>query len=180
MRRLLASCGTCFKRQLASGSGGGAMTPYRQLEAKRSLYARVRTEAFRRFADRQQAAAEEARDPQERLRRLGEAYLDFGLEQPEAYRIMFEMKQPPADRYPELEAEQRRAFSYLLTTVEELLDSGALCGDALTIAHVFWAQVHGLVSLHLAGKLSLGRTLNELRPLSLQAPLRMRPVARPG
>jgi AcrR family transcriptional regulator len=137
--------------------------------SKASIYARVRVEAFRQLADRQEAAAAKAKDPRERLRRLGEAYLDFGLEQPEAYRVMFEMK-VRADRYPELEAEQRRSFSYLLATVQELLSSGALSGDALTLAHVFWAQVHGLVSLHLAGKLSLGRTLDDLRPFTLGIP----------
>jgi AcrR family transcriptional regulator len=140
------------------------------MDGKASIYARVRTEAFRRFADRQQSVAAEVKDPRERLRRLGEAYLDFGLEQPEAYRVMFEMKQLRADRPPELEAEQRRSFSYLLATVEELVASGAVSGDALSIAHMFWAEVHGLVSLHLAGKLSLGRTLDELRPLSLRIP----------
>jgi AcrR family transcriptional regulator len=147
---------------------GSAMTPYRHFEAKKSIYARVRTEAFHRFADRQQEAAASAKDPKERLRRLGEAYLNFGLEQPEAYRIMFEMKQPPTDRFPELEAEQRRSFSYLLATVQEMVASGALSGEALTIAHLLWAQVHGLVSLHLAGKLTLGRTFEDLRSVSLQ------------
>jgi AcrR family transcriptional regulator len=146
------------------------MTPHRHLEPRASIYARVRTEAFRRFADRQEAAAAQAKDPRERLRLLGEAYLDFGREQPEAYRVMFEMKQARADRYPELEAEQRRSFSYLLATVQELLASGAVSGDALTLAHLFWAQVHGIVSLHLAGKLSLGRTLDDLRPFSLRIP----------
>ena len=34
--------------------------------------------------------------------------------------------------------------------------------DPDTVAHLFWAAVHGLVSLELAGKLNLGRDLASL------------------
>jgi hypothetical protein len=37
-------------------------------------------------------------------------------------------------------------------------------GEALHQAHILWAQVHGLVSLHLAGKLELGCSLEDLLP----------------
>jgi WHG domain-containing protein len=37
-----------------------------------------------------------------------------------------------------------------------------LAGDPLTLAHQYWAGLHGLVSLHLAGKLGLGRSAREL------------------
>jgi len=35
-------------------------------------------------------------------------------------------------------------------------------GEPLLHAHLLWAQVHGLVSLHLADKLVMGCTLDEL------------------
>ncbi len=147
-------------RMLASELGVSAMTPYRYFENKEELFAVVRTEAFRRFADRQQRAARV--DAPERLRALGAAYVAFATEQPESYRIMFELKQSTAEHYPALESEQERAFSFLLEAVRQAIDAGVMQGDPVTTAHLMWAQVHGLVSLHLAGKLSMGRSLNEL------------------
>jgi hypothetical protein len=48
--------------------------------------------------------------------------------------------------------------------VVEAVAEGALSGDADTIAHVFWAGVHGVVSLYLADKLMLGQSIEKLVP----------------
>jgi hypothetical protein len=42
------------------------------------------------------------------------------------------------------------------------VDAGLLQGDVDLLAHGFWAGVHGLVSLHLAGKLAHGTGIAEL------------------
>jgi AcrR family transcriptional regulator len=149
-------------RSLANALGVSPMTPYRYFENKDELFAMVRAEAFGRFADAQRDAVEGVEDPQGALRRLGRAYVTFALEEPDAYRIMFELFQAPAGTYAELEAEQARAFSYLRAAVELLAKAGLMEGDPLQRAHFLWAQVHGLVSLHLAGKLVMGCSFEEL------------------
>jgi len=75
--------------------------------------------------------------------------------------VMFELRQPERE-HTELSAEVERSFSYLRRTFEELAESGALSTDPLTAAHLAWASVHGLVSLHLAGKLGFGRDIDSL------------------
>jgi AcrR family transcriptional regulator len=149
-------------RSLAKTLGVSPMTPYRYFENKDELFAMVRAEAFRRFADAQRDAVEGVEDPQEALRKLGRAYVTFALEEPDAYRIMFELFQARAGTYVELEAEQARAFSYLRAAVELLAKAVFLEGNPLHRAHFLWAQVHGLVSLHLAGKLVMGCSFEEL------------------
>lgn len=149
-------------RRLATAMGCSAMTPYRYFENRDALFAMVRTAAFRRFADRQRDAAGEIADPIERLSRLKEAYVAFAMDEPDAYRIMFELRQQPAGTYPELVAESRRGFSYFHAAVVEAIDQGALQGDPLTVAHLLWAGAHGIVSLHLAGKLAMGLTISDL------------------
>lgn len=146
---------------------------YRYFENKADLFAQVRTDAFRRFADAQQRAASEP-EPIERLDELKRAFIDYALDDPVAYRIMSELDQEPTDQYPDLEREQRRAFSHLRDAVGELIEGGQMSGDPLTVAHLFWAQVHGLVSLHLAGKLMMGRSLAELRSVVVSTPRRRR------
>lgn len=163
-RRLFAERGYdgMSMRALATELGCSPMTAYRYFENKADLFAQVRTEAFRQFADAQQRAAAPG-DPIDRLAALKQAYIDFAVADPVAYRVMFGLDQEPTDRYPELEAEQRRAFSFLRGAVAEAIESGVMSGEPLTVAHLFWAQVHGLVSLHLSGKLIMGRSLDELR-----------------
>ncbi len=151
-------------RALAAELGVSPMTPYRYFENKEELFAMVRTEAFRRFADAQRDASKGVEDPAQALHALGMAYVRFALDEPDAYHIMFELRQAPAGTYPELEREQARAFSYLLAAVEGVIDAGRMEGEPLHQAHFLWAQVHGLVSLHLAGKLAMGCSLEDLLP----------------
>jgi AcrR family transcriptional regulator len=149
-------------RSLAKELGVSPMTPYRYFENKEELFAMVRTEAFRRFADAQREAVAGIEDPEDALRMLGRAYVSFALDEPDAYHIMFELLQAPAGTYPELEAEQARAFSYLHAAVQASVEAGILEGESLRRAHYLWAQIHGLVSLHLAGKLLMGCSFEEL------------------
>jgi AcrR family transcriptional regulator len=149
-------------RGLAAALGVSAMTPYRYIEGKEELFALVRAEAFRRFADCLEASLERKGGPLARLRRLKQAYVAFAVDQPDAYRTMFELRADGPDTHPELLAQSRRAFACLHRTVAEAIEAGALDGDPLTTAHLLWASTHGLVSLHLAGKLTMGRSLERL------------------
>jgi len=150
-------------RALADALGCSAMTPYRYLAGKDELFALVRAEAFRRFAERLEAAIARAGDPIAALRRLKRAYVAFAIDEADAYRVMFELREPPDHHHwPELERESRRAFGCLLHAVQRAIDAGALVGDALTVAHLLWASTHGVVSLHLAGRLTAGRSLAQL------------------
>ncbi len=157
-------------RALAGELGCSPMTPYRYLAGKEELFAMVRTEAFRRFADRQERAAGGGGSVIDRLLRLKRSYIRFAVEQPDAYRIMFELRQPNPRRHPELTAQSKRSFSYLHAAVVEAVAEGHFRGDPLTIAHLLWAGTHGLVSLHLAGKLGMGRSLDDLAAVALELP----------
>lgn len=157
-------------RAVAEALGVSAMTPYRYVAGKEELFALVRTEAFRRFAERLEAALARGGDPVEKLRRLKQAYVGFALDEPDAYRTMFELRQPDPG-HAELAAQSRRAFGALHRTVAEAIAAGLLDGDPLTVAHLLWASTHGLVSLHLAGKLA-GRTIKQLAAEDHELPAR--------
>lgn len=170
-------------RALADELGVSAMTPYRYLPGgKDELIALVRTSAFRRFADALEAGIAKSRDPEDRLRRLKQAYLAFAVAQPDAYRIMFELRgAEDTRRWPELDAQAARAFGVLHGAVRTAIDARVLEGDSLTIAHILWAGAHGLASLHLAGRLSAGRPLARLAALDHElAAFRARRTRRTG
>ncbi len=148
-------------RGLGAALGVSAMTTYRYVAGKDELFAMVRAEAFRRFADQLEDALARGGDAIARLRRLKQAYLGFAIDQPDAYRIMFEVRKPDDPDSAELSVEAKRAFGCLHRTVTVAVAAGQLHGDALTMARVFWASTHGLVSLYLAGRLDK-KTLNQL------------------
>jgi AcrR family transcriptional regulator len=138
------------------------MTPYRYFASKDEIFDAVRTAAFARFADRQERAASGPGDVRERLLALGRDYVAFARKEPDAYRIMFELGQDGLSERRELWTESKRAWRPMHTAVADAVAAGPFGGDVETLAHLFWAGVHGIVTLHLAGKLELGRTLEEL------------------
>ncbi len=82
---------------------------------------------------------------------------------------MFELGQPDPDGHPELREAELRSWTPLRDAVRAAVDAGLLQGDVDLLAHGFWAGVHGLVSLHLAGKLAHGLDIAQLaRPLLSQ------------
>lgn len=147
-------------RALAADLGCSPMTPYRYFKNKAEIFAAVQTAAFDRFANALEGAYHDDQPHSARLRALCWAYVHFALEEPYAYRIMFELD--PAQR-PELPEEaDRRSWMFMHKAVEEAVAAGALEGDPDILAHLLWSGVHGLVALHLSGMLVMGRELEEL------------------
>ncbi len=162
--RLFATHGFagCTMRALAAELGCSPMTPYRYFDNQEEIFAAVRVEAFRRFGARVEEAARKDRDPIERLRGLSRAYVRFALEEPNAYRIMFQLDPPEAGPSEHELAVAHGTWKPLLETLDEAVETGALVGDPLTLAHLCWVTVHGLVSLELADRLRFERQLFDL------------------
>jgi len=156
-------------RQLAEELGCSATTPYRYFADKDAILAAVRAAAFDRFAAALEAAGARPGSSRARSRAVGEAYVRFAFDEPNAYRLMFDLTQPDEARYPELAAAGARARRTMRAHLEALIADGLMTGDAETLGYVFWAALHGLVVLQLAGKLggapdfaTLYKTMNQL------------------
>ena len=133
-------------RQLADALGCSAMTPYRYFRNKEEILAAVRAAAFDRFADALEAATRTARgDLRAAGQATGEAYVQFALSEPEAYRLMFDLSQPHPERYPELVRATARARRLMSASLEKLVQAGIFAGDPQILGHVFWATMHGLI-----------------------------------
>ena len=96
-------------------------------------------------------------DPLLRLKRLCRDYVDFGLENPGYYEIMF-MSHPMAlERYPkEKYRRNRRMLELTASTLVACADHGIIeITDPLIDATVLWASLHGLVSLMAARRVDI-------------------------
>lgn len=150
-------------RALSDELGCSRTTPYRYFQDKAAILGAVRTEGFRRLAEVEEAAVRAESDPLLRLQAVGRAYLRFAGAEPDNYRLMFEVpeKFSPAPT-AELRAVVHRSQRPLIEAVQAAVDAGLIDGSPITLAHLLWAALHGIASLHLADKLTSGRTFEEL------------------
>ncbi|MCZ6831520.1 MAG: TetR/AcrR family transcriptional regulator [Gammaproteobacteria bacterium] len=156
-------------RGLAAEAGCSRTTPYRYFKNKADILAAVRQSEFQRMADATELAASSESDPDKRLVALAKSYLQFAMERPDAYRVMYEVNQKDEQRYPELVKQIKRTQQPMISTVHEAVKTGSIHGDPVNIVHVLWAGLHGLISLHLSDKLHLGRDIEELAEVMVRS-----------
>ncbi|MCB1682971.1 MAG: TetR/AcrR family transcriptional regulator [Pseudomonadales bacterium] len=149
-------------RAIGREMGRSPTTPYTYFSNKEEIFAEVRTRAFARFADALEDGIRNMHNPLVRLRAMCGAYAGFARDNPDAYRLMFELRQGGMAEYPPLKLQRERSFGHPLGAARDAVSQGLLQGDPLTLAHTIWACCHGIVSLELAGQLDLGRSLDEL------------------
>jgi len=150
-------------RQIARRLGCSAMTPYRYFANKAEIFEAVRAECTGRFGawiEAEVARTAGVCDPIEVLRGLGRAYVGFALAEPRAYRMMFEVTGDQAQQ--SMIAQDERAWELFLAAARRAVEGGAIDGDPLVLAHLLWAEMHGIVALHQSGRLQLGKSLDDL------------------
>lgn len=148
-------------RALAKALGCSHATPYRYFEGKAELFASVRAEGFRRFGAHLRARLEESADPLERIHILADAYFEFATTQSAAFNVIFEMNQS-SDEFPFVQEAGADSWAALHEVVRDAVDAGILAGDVELLAHTMWAGVHGVATLHVAGKLRMGHEGREI------------------
>jgi len=152
--RLFAEHGTeaVTIRQLAAELGVSPMTPYRYFKDKDAILAAVRARGFDRHAEALERAYHET--PAEgRGAAIGAAYVRFALENPEAYKLMFDIRQANEGDYPDLVRAAERSRATMTLNLEDLISAGRLKGDPGLIGHMFWAALHGPLMLQFSGML---------------------------
>jgi AcrR family transcriptional regulator len=129
---------------------------YVHFNDKEQLFLELCHSDFRRLAE-SFAVFAQTPDAVERLRRIGHAYIDFGLKNPNHYRLMFMTAHPqvPEEAKEEMGKgnPEEDAYAFLRKTVEEALAAGLFreeLKDADLLAQTLWAAVHGVVSLEVA------------------------------
>lgn len=138
---------------IARALGWSATALYRYFDSKDAILAAARKAAHDRLSERMEAAMALPGDIWSRSREVGNAYVDFAFAHPEAYRLIFEFTQPPPGQYPELDAANARGRANMIRYVAQMVAEGVVDADPVLLAHVFWAGLHGVVSLQMAGKL---------------------------
>jgi AcrR family transcriptional regulator len=144
--------GQVSMRKIASAVGCTPTSIYLYFESKDALFHALIEEGMERLFEQLAAVAGEGGSPQHRFRRLCRSFLEFGLENPEYYEIMFVVHPDQVARFPsEKYRKARRNLQFFAGVLAEA--HGDDDSDSMALASVVWAQLHGAVSLILSRRL---------------------------
>jgi AcrR family transcriptional regulator len=156
--RLLTDREPLTLRRLAAEVGVSTMAVYTHFGSMDELMQAVTREGFSRLADHLRTVPA-GRDPVADLAALGWAYCLNAVENPDLYRAMF--MESTFDM--ELAAFGAETFLPVVAAVERAIALGRLrAGPAWDPAVQMWAMAHGMVTLALAGMLSVEELLRHL------------------
>lgn len=131
-------------REVCARAGVTAPTIYHHFGDKAALVARVVDDCFADF-DRSFAHRAAPHDPVQALRWGFDRYVEYGLEHPTHYRLMFGARpsRPSAAGLASYDGLRRR--------VTAIADAGRLAVPLEDATAAFWAAVHGVTSLLISG-----------------------------
>jgi len=135
-------------RALARDVGVSQTAPYRHFPDKTTLLAALAAEGFKQLNEASQRADDHGPIVTERLAKTGRAYVQFALDNPELYRLMFGPLIPAENEFKELNDYGARAYESIVLLVTEGIKAKEFTeGDPLILANSAWSLVHGVASL---------------------------------
>ena len=125
-------------------------TIYQHFKDKNEIFYTIHSEAFAELV-RYLNASEMHKNPMDQLIALGQIYVQFALENPELYDLMFIME-APIDFLNYLEdanwIEGKMAFDYLKSVIANCIQQGLIKEtDMESLSYLIWSTVHGLVTI---------------------------------
>ncbi len=143
-------------RRLAEAAGVSRQTPYLYFKDKAALCDAMCVAGMRQLTASIAKGVAEAppREPIEQMRLAGEAYVRFGLENPALYSLIFrpaEKAENPSDEFLTSIEENIEVTRVLM---QQAWEDGLLALPPDRLNHVFWATMHGLISLRIDGLVS--------------------------
>lgn len=142
-------------RKIANAVGCTPTSIYLYFDSKDVLFHSLIEEGMIRLHEQLETVVSLFPDPEDRFRRLCRGYLEFGLENPEFYEIMFllhpeQMMRYPTDKY----RKARRNLQFFADAI-----AASRCDDPdrdpILSATVVWSLLHGAISLHLAKRVDI-------------------------
>lgn len=135
-------------RAIAERTGVTPPSIYLHFDDKEELFFAVCEGRFLELANRFVNAVDGIDDPIEQLRTMGRAYVEWGLENPEHYAVLFGSGIGVPDGVDITQSPGRMALTAVVSVIERGARDGVLAdGDPLATALMLWSTVHGFVHL---------------------------------
>lgn len=155
--------GAVTMRGIAKVMGCSPMMAYRYFENKEDVFTSLRAIHFHLLADTLEGVST-SQSSLDYLKALGNAYANFAHDEPSSYRLLYVIDIHQIQDHPEMDRAQMRTQKLLLNATRRAVEVGDITGDPVFLAQLYWASVHGLVSLDLANQLTQGSSFDKLFP----------------
>jgi AcrR family transcriptional regulator len=147
-------------REIARRAGVSHGAPRRYFPTHLQLLSAIARRGFAELADRATAAAGDGTTPRAELQALARVYLEFALDNPGMYELMF--------RHDLLESGHlglRDTSLPLFGRLVDLVGRARPDVDARLVAGALWANLHGIAQLWRWGSLQLATRADDFVPL---------------
>jgi AcrR family transcriptional regulator len=173
-------------RAVGAAAGLSGMAMYRHFLNREDLLRAIGEDAFARYQERVGAVADGSLETA--LIKIGRSYAEFSLDEPGRFEACFVLKTKVERVYPRDFEEGKSPVIALMTERlrQAQADGQISAADPVKLAILLWAQLHGLVMLHRAGRISMPRaaylqlcddaTLRFVRSLEVRAPVQSGPT----
>jgi len=142
-------------RKVAARIGYSVGTLYLIFKNLDDLKLALNIQSITRLRSRLLEATDAIVDPAEQLKAMAHYYLEFGLQRPNLWRLMFEHQMPGDDPMPETITRETDALLDLLVAKFGELMPGAALQDVLQVTTAYWSALHGVTHLVITEKLQL-------------------------
>lgn len=155
-------------RKVARKAGVSHSAPYAHFPDKQALIAAIATEGHNHIYAKINSLVEQYPDsPLKQLVKTACAYLDFGMEEPDLFRITFSGVVEHERDYPALVEMTQKNFSLITDIVLRCKEVGIFGPEPEDLlAQSLWGSVHGMISLIQQGQVS-STVLNRCTPTEL-------------
>lgn len=141
-------------RRLATDAGISRSTPYLYFKDKSELLAAISAETFRYLIKKCEGVMRDYDGYLDQMMEMGRYYLEFGIQRPTLYHLIFSPKMPDEEASPEVLAELEEYTALSEIPMRQAYEDGILKYPPERLNPVLWASLHGLLSLRWSGHLS--------------------------
>ncbi|MBX7247862.1 MAG: TetR/AcrR family transcriptional regulator [Caulobacteraceae bacterium] len=135
-------------RKIADEVGVSSTALYMHFRDKSEILHEICESAFDKLLKTDLAIIERPIPAGDKVRAILEAYMNFGFDNPNAYRLVF-MTRPQEAGAAEIVAQRlgKDVFDRFQAVVEQLAEEGQLKVDPVVASQTLWAGSHGVVAL---------------------------------
>jgi AcrR family transcriptional regulator len=136
-------------RALAREVGVSQTAPYRHFSDKNELLAALATRGYRKLLAELEAAGRRAgANPVDQLFAFAHAYVNYAVNNPDIFKLMFGPTLQPTESHPELRQASRDTYDLVRMIMGRGTEQGIFRNeDVAYLANSGWSAIHGLATL---------------------------------
>jgi len=147
--------GKMSMRKIANRAGVSATSIYLHFQNKDELLLALIESSIAKLSSALEKNLIDSDDSITKLEKMAQSFMDFALENPQEYEIIYMVRPEEMPKFPKEKFQQiRKIYQLLADIISEGKRAGALnVDDPLMSSYMIWAQLHGVASVIISRRL---------------------------